>query len=338
MVIKRLAKLFGRTTKAKSKAASTYARPRVGREPVTAIGGVIWESELRAIAAETATWSVETGGDLFGRWEATPTIFLATKAGPKAQRDNTHFRLDVDYLRAISEPLALQWMLRYFGDWHSHHRLGLEAPSSGDRRRIWQVAARNHFSSMLEIIVTTEGSQAAPTVRIHPWLYHPAQESSDPVAVELKVLAGVSPIRQVLATRGEYAEQDWQGWEKFPLQRIRIGNEQVAPVLSAPPEFDSVTRDKLLNQLEVALKAASGAETEKHAMPFGCILVAKIAEPKYLAFAIDTKWPLAVLEVHCLDRTSGATEVVRSPNGLSAADTEAVIATYNAEKNAGGGK
>lgn len=64
-------------------------------------GGVLitWESELRAIAAETSAWTVETGGDLFGQWQANPTVFLATRAGPKAQRDNTHFRLDVDYLR-----------------------------------------------------------------------------------------------------------------------------------------------------------------------------------------------------------------------------------------------
>src|SRR5206468_1852433 len=107
---------------------------------------VIWESELRAIAAETSAWSVETGGDLFGRWRDVPMIQLATKAGPNALRDTAHFRLDVDYLRVLSETLASYWSLRYFGDWHSHHRLGLSSPSGGDRKRILRVASRNQFA------------------------------------------------------------------------------------------------------------------------------------------------------------------------------------------------
>jgi len=40
---------------------------------------VIWESELRAIAADANAWSVETGGDLFGRWHDVPTVLLATR-------------------------------------------------------------------------------------------------------------------------------------------------------------------------------------------------------------------------------------------------------------------
>jgi hypothetical protein len=164
MIIRRIAKFLGRRHKA-PRAASQQAAPWMAPqtksisphrgEPVL----TTWESELRAIAVETAAWTIETGGDLFGRWQGTPVVFLATKAGPKAQRSTAHFRLDVDYLRELSEPLAEDWSLRYFGDWHSHHRLGLLEPSSGDRRRIRQLGQRNQFSGMAEIIVTTEGAQ-----------------------------------------------------------------------------------------------------------------------------------------------------------------------------------
>jgi hypothetical protein len=47
---------------------------------------VTGESELRAIAAEASAWSIETGGDLFGRWHDVPTVLLASKAGPAAKR------------------------------------------------------------------------------------------------------------------------------------------------------------------------------------------------------------------------------------------------------------
>ena len=81
------------------------------RTPPKAPAGLlmIWESELRAVAAEASAWSIETGGDLFGRWNEAPTILLATKAGPNAERNNAHFRLDVDYLRQLSGVLADDW-------------------------------------------------------------------------------------------------------------------------------------------------------------------------------------------------------------------------------------
>src|SRR5258708_162876 len=149
---------------------------------------VTWESELRAMAAEASAWSVETGGDLFGRWHDVPTILLATKAGPAAQRNNAHFRLDVDYLRQLSESFASDWALRYFGDWHSHHRLGLSAPSGGDRRRIFSIGRRNQFPAMTEIIVTLEDSRSEPTIRIHPWLYDLSNEDTAPAPMRVKVL------------------------------------------------------------------------------------------------------------------------------------------------------
>ena len=74
MVIKRLSRFFtqrgrrdARVTPslAVSDAAATAAAPRL--RP-TARSLMIWESKLRAIAAETSAWTIETGGGLFGRW------------------------------------------------------------------------------------------------------------------------------------------------------------------------------------------------------------------------------------------------------------------------------
>lgn len=212
MVIKRLSGFFRRRGPREAPATDSPAVPAAAATAApppprsTARSLIIWESELRAIAAETSAWTIETGGDLFGRWQNTPIVFLATKAGPKAQRSNAHFRLDVEYLRQLSEPLATQWALRYFGDWHSHHRLGLLEPSSGDRRRIRQLGNRNEFPGMAEAIVTTEGSQQEPIVRLHPWFYDLSVEG-DPTAMVVKVLAGCSPIRQALIARGDLAEQ-----------------------------------------------------------------------------------------------------------------------------------
>ena len=114
----------------------------------------IYESELQAIGLESSSWETETGGDLFGVWQDIPIIYLATRAGQKAIRNNTHFRLDVEYLIKISSELSNEWGLRYFGDWHSHHKLGLHSPSTGDRERVKRLAEKNNFREMIEFVTT----------------------------------------------------------------------------------------------------------------------------------------------------------------------------------------
>jgi hypothetical protein len=336
MVIKRIASFLGRR-KSKVRAPSASA-PRIESAPAMPSARqapsrvlVIWESELRAIAAEAAAWTVETGGDLFGRWEANPTVFLATKAGPNAQRDNAHFRLDVDYLRQLSEPLAADWALRYFGDWHSHHRLGLSAPSSGDRRRIRQLGNRNNFPGMAEIIVTTEGSRKAPIVRIHPWFYDLGTED-EPAAMSVLVHAGCSPVREALTARAAFSEQSLKEWQCVPLDRVRIDDAGEPPPLGEDLVADSATRERAVSHLAQALERESGAPIEQHTTAFGKILVAQLKEPHHLAFAIDQKWPMNVLEVHRLDRATGGAEQIDAPAGLVVPDIKSIVQVYRAAK------
>jgi transcriptional regulator with XRE-family HTH domain len=289
---------------------------------------VTWESEIRAIAAEASAWSIETGGDLFGRWNDIPTILLATKAGPNAQRNNAHFRLDVEYLRQLSETLASDWALRYFGDWHSHHRLGLSSPSGGDQKRIHSIAGRNEFLGMAEFIVTLEDTRNEPSIRIHPWLYDFSSEDSGPFPLRVRVLPGLSPIRQALLARRVLPEQELFAWEKVSLHRIRIGADTAPPILEATSDVDLVTREKILSHLSDALKQASGSQVELHSTGFGYVLVAKLHRTHYLGFALGATWPMSVLEVHRLNRSDGTTETYDAPVGLVAADTEGIVAVF----------
>jgi hypothetical protein len=286
---------------------------------------VTWESELRAIAADASAWSIETGGDLFGRWHDVPTVLFATKAGPAAQRNHAHFRLDVAYLRQLSEMMASDWALRYFGDWHSHHRLGLSSPSGGDRRRIVSIAGRNQFPSMTEIIVTLDDSRSDGIIRIHPWIYNLSGASSAPLLLRVKVLPGLSPIRQSLIARKILPEQDLHAWEKISLQRIRIGSETKAPAVEPTSDVDSITRERTLAQLAEALQNVTGSPVEQHTTGFGSILVAELKEPHYLAFALGSAWPIPVLEVHRMNRADGSTETHNVPSDLIAADIPGVL-------------
>jgi hypothetical protein len=298
---------------------------------------LMWESEVRAIVAETSAWTIETGGDLFGRWQDTPTVYLATKAGAKAIRDTTHFRLDVDYLRQLSDTLATDWSLRYFGDWHSHHRLGLTVPSSGDRRRIRGLGGRNPFASMAEIIVTIEDSGRDQIIRIHPWLYDLSGDQNEPTPLGIKVLQGLSPVRQALLASGALPEQQFASWQEIPVNRIRIGNDKSPPTLEPPPAVDATTRDKTLAQLAKALEATSAEPIEQHKTGFGYIFVAKLREPHYLGFALSADWPLPVLEVHRLNRDTGLNEPLKLTAALAASDIPGILEIYRAAKAAPNG-
>ena len=289
---------------------------------------VTWESELRAIAAEASAWSVETGGDLFGRWHEVPIIFLATKAGPGAERDHAHFRLDVEYLRHLSEVLAANWGMRYFGDWHSHHRLGLSAPSRGDRQRIVRIGARNQFSAMSEIIVTLEDARNEPRIRIHPWLYDFSTDETQPFRSQIKVLPGVSPVREALLATGALQEQELFAWNRIALQRVRLSADDTPPRLEPKQDVDTTTRETMLSHLTEALQEASGSPVEFHSTGFGCVLVAKLHEPHYLALALGTAWPMAILEVHRLNRETGTTDVIAVPSGLVALDIPRVLDVF----------
>jgi len=295
---------------------------------------LIWESELCAIAAETSAWTIETGGDLFGRWQDVPTVYLATKAGPKAIRNATHFRLDVDYLRQLSETLANDWSLRYFGDWHSHHRLGLTEPSSGDQRRIRGLGARNQFASMAEIIVTVEDAGRDQIVRVHPWLYDLSGDQNEPTPLGVEVLQGLSPIRQALLASGTLPEQQFASWQEVPSDRIRIGDDESPPALEPPPAVDATTRDRALAQLAKALQIACAEPIEQHKTGFGYVFVARLHEPHYLGFALSGDWPLRVLEVHRLDRDAGSNESVPLTAALTAADIPGILEIYRAAKAA----
>jgi transcriptional regulator with XRE-family HTH domain len=295
---------------------------------------ITWESELRAIAAEASAWTIETGGDLFGRWHDVPTVLLATKAGPAAQRNHAHFRLDVDYLRELSETMATDWALRYFGDWHSHHKLGLMAPSGGDRRRITNIAGRNQFTNMAEIIVTLDDNRDEPIVRIHPWIYDLSSKQDLPVPLRIRVLPGLSPIRQALLTRKALPEQDFNAWEKIPVQKLRIGNETAPPVVEPASDVDSTTRGKILVQLAEALQRESNDVVEHHVTGFGVILVAKISEPYYFAVALASAWPMPVLEVHRLNRSDGSTESIHAPANLTALDIGGILGAYRKVESA----
>ena len=100
----------------------------------------IYESELAKIKNWVLLHSnIETGGDLFGLWIDAHTAVVQFALGPgrKCNRYETAFFQDLDYLGEAGGYLTEKHGLCNLGQWHSHHQLSLNKPSSGDENTVW---------------------------------------------------------------------------------------------------------------------------------------------------------------------------------------------------------
>ena len=100
----------------------------------------VYKSEFNKIKEWVLHYKdIETGGDLFGLWvdAHTAVVQLALGPGGKSRRAKTIFYQDVDYLTAVEGCLTGKYGLCNIGQWHSHHQLSLNQPSTGDENTVW---------------------------------------------------------------------------------------------------------------------------------------------------------------------------------------------------------
>lgn len=270
----------------------------------------IYESELQAIGEESISWNTETGGDLFGIWGDIPVVYLASRAGPQSVREHTHFRLDVDYLINLSISLEKDWGLRYFGDWHSHHRLGLQQPSSGDQKRIAGVAAKNNFNEMAEFIVTFASKQdSGRAIEIHPYAYLdlPLKMLTDIVLIVLK---GTSPVREALIAASSLPKQQLDTFSSFPTEKISVPEEPLGRIPGKEGVLATQISERLLSKTMSELAPIASGALELYYESFGFIVVVPVNKNENVAFALDKDWPHNLLQADWMDRKNGRSEEI----------------------------
>ena len=302
----------------------THAAPR--KLPIA-----IYESELQAMGLESSSCDTETGGDLFGVWDDIPVVYLATNAGPKAKREHAHFRLDVNYLIRLSSMLEDDWGLRYFGDWHSHHRLGLEKPSGGDQDRIRRLASKNSFAEMAEFIVTfgPEKRGSKQEIDLHPYAYLQLPSGCMNHAT-LIVLQGVSPVRTALMAASSLPEQRLESFTSFSLKDLRVPREPLARVPGDTGHPVEQISERALSKALTALESSSSDTPELYREAFGYIVVAAVNDHESIAFAFGKSWPHELLQVDWMDRASSRSdEVAIDTSKLSLLCTERLTTIFH---------
>jgi hypothetical protein len=123
-----------------------------------------WESELQAMCAEAAQRGcIETGGDLYGlsTHARRPVIMLVTGPGSKAIHRVTRFTQDVDFLKRTNTFLRNTFGLQLGGNYHLHHLLGINEPSSTDIQSTNSIAQKNGYQRFVQFVLTFEKDRSS---------------------------------------------------------------------------------------------------------------------------------------------------------------------------------
>ena len=134
----------------------------------------------------------ETGGNLFGLWtdDGEPVLHVVLGPAIGCTRTEVSFYQSIPYLERVGGLLTHQYQLCHIGEWHSHHRLRLSEPSTGDSTTVIRNYPRGTCGFLLII-----ANIRSWDVTLSPYLYKEGQR--DYKRGEVNVLHGQSPFRAV---------------------------------------------------------------------------------------------------------------------------------------------
>ena len=123
---------------------------------------IIYQSELEEISRYILDYpSIETGGELFGFWTVygVPVVLFAIGPGPNSIHQYTSFNQDVPYFHRIGMYISERYGLQHIGEWHSHHQLGLDRPSSRDENNMVTTIQECNLKRFLLCIGNVDGGK-----------------------------------------------------------------------------------------------------------------------------------------------------------------------------------
>lgn len=157
----------------------------------------VYESELSYLGKCILDFpTIETGGQLFGFWTASgaPVVVYAIGPGPKANHQVTFFNQDIEYLENIGRILVSHFGLMHIGEWHSHHRLGLDYPSGHDANTMQHSIDNLHLNRFLLCIGNCNDSSYS----IKP--YNFIENHSEYSSAFWEIKGSTSPYRSLIDT------------------------------------------------------------------------------------------------------------------------------------------
>ena len=157
---------------------------------------IIYQSELEQISRYILDYpNIETGGELFGFCTAygVPVVLFAIGPGPNSIHQYTSFNQDVPYFHRIGMYISERYGLQHIGEWHSHHQLGLDRPSSRDENNMVTTIQECNLKRFLLCIGNVDGGQT--TLKSYNFSQYSNLNYSSPL---WDVRIGESPFRTTI--------------------------------------------------------------------------------------------------------------------------------------------
>jgi hypothetical protein len=189
-----------------------------------------------------------------------PVIMLAMGPGPDAIHEEYRFCDDIDFLIKAIDFMRNNYGLNYIGNHHSHHFLSAKGLSNRDIQSTHSIALKNGYNRLCQIVLTFEkeatysfsdhhrivynkvtkerltksifskrqaysgvfnntSSYQVNYIKLHPFIYLDAKNGL-PLRCQIKVIPGISPIRQALEKENVLPELIKPYY--FPISRIKF--------------------------------------------------------------------------------------------------------------------
>ncbi len=178
---------------------------------------VIYRSEMDYISRCIHDYpNIETGGQLFGfvTEYGAPVVCYAIGPGPRANHQPAQFNQDTEYLQNTYNELNRRYGLRYIGEWHSHHQLGLAKPSGGDTQTVVYGIKRRNFRHFLLCIGNCDSNQHST---LNAFTFH-LDDPFNYFHAPWKIIEMESPYRPII-------DRDLSDWLCHPrTQRASYGS------------------------------------------------------------------------------------------------------------------
>ncbi|MBT3379359.1 MAG: hypothetical protein HN742_26405 [Lentisphaerae bacterium] len=178
----------------------------------------IFASELQAMCrCASEAGNVETGGEVYGflTRSGDPVVFLATGPGVGARHGTARFQQDIDHFLEWNKLLYDLFSCEFLGRWHWHHSLGGRLPSPVDHVSAASIIRRNELDRFVELILSEDRIGTETRIRVDGHVYEAGCQLRSP----LKVMSGISPIRQQLREASELPSAEGLSWQ-FPRDQI----------------------------------------------------------------------------------------------------------------------
>jgi hypothetical protein len=190
---------------------------------------LIYEEEAKRIANYTLQYpDRETGGSLFGYWSHTGSPIVAFISGPGkgSQHNRTSFFQNENYLFNLGTELYDRHGLQHIGEWHSHHKLGLNEPSTGDINTILSGIEKQNWPRFLLLITTIDRKDL---VLKNYFLF--LKNNTKPSPLKILTLSGFSPFRNKPYNQQEedFRPPPYTTWQPGPFTPGTLQNSKSEP-------------------------------------------------------------------------------------------------------------